>query len=139
VNASRGSRCPLRAAFQRIGSAGRCHNAPVRSIKDIMRDGARRTEEKHRALEAQAAAHRRTLAQELAALSDEELITKAAARSSLSHPYHEMEMQRRLKVATQEQTAESVRARRAANRIGVALVALTVVLVALTVVLAARS
>jgi hypothetical protein len=128
-----------RAAFQRIGSARRCHNAPVRSIKGIMRDGARRTAEKQQAAEVRAAEHRRTIAQELAALSDEDLITKSAARSSLSHPYHEMEMQRRLKVAIQEQTAESVQARRAANRIGVALVALTVVLVALTIVLAVRT
>jgi hypothetical protein len=109
------------------------------SIKAIMRDGARRTEEKQRALDTHLAAQRRTVAQELAALSDEELITTAEARTSLSHPYHEMEMQRRLKVAIQEQTAESVRARRAANRIGVALVVLTVVLVVLTIVLAARS
>lgn len=104
-----------------------------------MRDGARRTEEKQQAAEVHAAAQRRTVAQKLAALSDEELITTAEARTSLSQPLHEMEMQRRLKVAMQEQTAESARARRAANRIGAALILLTVALVALTVVLAVRS
>jgi hypothetical protein len=105
----------------------------------MMRDGARRTEEKHRALEAEAAEQRRTTAQELAALSDEDLITTAPAQSSLSHPYNQMEMQRRLKVAIQEQTAESVRGRKAANRVGAALILLTFALVALTVVLAVRS
>ena len=73
----------------------------------------------------------------LQALSDEDLIAAAEARTSLSHPDAEMEMQRRLKVAIQELTREAGRARRSANWIGVFLIMLTVVLVVLTVVLAA--
>jgi hypothetical protein len=75
----------------------------------------------------------------LAGLSDEELIAAAEARTSLSHPYHEMEMQRRLKAAIENLITESARARRSAFGIGVILVVLTVVLVALTIVLAVRS
>jgi hypothetical protein len=75
----------------------------------------------------------------LAGLSDEELIAAAEARTSLSHPYREMEMQRRLKAAIEDLTAESARARRSAFWIGAILVALTMVLVALTVVLAVRA
>jgi len=104
-----------------------------------MRDGARRTEDKQRALGAQLAAQRRTVAQNLAALSDEELITTAQARTSLSRPYNEMEMQRRLKDAIQELTKETTRARIWAAWGTAALAALTVVLVALTVVLAVGS
>jgi hypothetical protein len=100
-----------------------------------MRDGARVVR-----AEQQAAGERlNARIHGLAELSDEDLIAKTPARTPVTFPFHEMEMQRRLKVAIQEQTAESVRARRAANRIGIALVALTIVLVALTVVLAVRS
>ena len=84
-------------------------------------------------------ARRRSRLQGLAALSDEDLIAAAPARTSLSHPYHEMEMQRRLKASIGELIAESVRARRSAFWIGAVLVALTLVLVALTIVLAVRS
>jgi len=50
-----------------------------------------------------------------------------------------MEMQRRLKVAIEALTAETVLGRKAANRAAVLIVGLTAVLVALTVVLALRS
>jgi hypothetical protein len=49
-----------------------------------------------------------------------------------------MEMQRRLKVAIQALTAETVIARKSANRGALIIVALTAALVALTVVLALR-
>lgn len=109
----------------------------VRSKRRIVRDGARSTDGKQQAPGAQVAAPCRTVAQDLAALSDEELITTAG--TTLSQPYNEMEMQRRLKVAIEGLTDESVRARRSAFWIGVILVALTVALVALTVVLAVRN
>ena len=48
-------------------------------------------------------------------------------------------MQRRLKAAIEDLTAESARARRSAFWVGAILVALTMVLVALTVVLAVRA
>ncbi|WP_187366070.1 hypothetical protein [Trebonia kvetii] len=48
-------------------------------------------------------------------------------------------MQRRLKSAVEDLTAESVRARRSAFWIGVIVVALTLVLMALTIVLAVKS
>ena len=44
-------------------------------------------------------------------LTDDELIAAAEARTSMSHPYHEMEMQRRLKDATLAQIAESRKGR----------------------------
>lgn len=50
-----------------------------------------------------------------------------------------MEMQRRLKVAIEALTVETVLGRKAANRAAVLIVGLTAVLVALTVVLAIRS
>ncbi len=101
----------------------------------MLQERARKDDQQRQAVEA----HRRGKLQGLAALSDEDLIAAAEARTSFSHPYHEMEMQRRLKAAIGDLIAESVRARRSAFWIGVILVALTVVLVALTVVLAIRS
>jgi hypothetical protein len=44
-------------------------------------------------------------------LTDDELIAAAEARTSMSHPYHEMEMQRRLKHAPLAQIAESRKGR----------------------------
>jgi hypothetical protein len=49
-----------------------------------------------------------------------------------------MEMQRRLKVAIERLTGETVAARKSANRAALAVIVLTAVLVALTVVLAVR-
>lgn len=71
-------------------------------------------------------------------LSDDELIAQAEARTSLSHPYHEMEMQRRLKDAIVGLTMESTKARWWAFWGVVAIGALTLVLVALTIVLALK-
>jgi hypothetical protein len=71
-------------------------------------------------------------------MTDEELISAAEARTSLSHPYHEMEMQRRLKDSIDALTLETCRARWWAFWGAVATGVLTVALVALTVVLAVR-
>jgi hypothetical protein len=72
-------------------------------------------------------------------LSDDELIAQAEARTSLSHPYHEMEMQRRLKDSIQALTNETAKARWWAFWGSVAIGALTLVLVALTIVLALKA
>ena len=72
----------------------------------------------------------------LSDFSDEELI---ATDPTIPGARHQMEMQRRLKVAIQDLTAETVSARRSADRAAVILVVLTAALVALTVVLALRS
>jgi hypothetical protein len=69
-------------------------------------------------------------------MTDEELISAAEARTSLSHPYHEMEMQRRLKDSIDALALETRRARWWAFWGTVAIVLLTAVLIALTVVLA---
>ena len=71
----------------------------------------------------------------LSDLTDEELI---ATDPTIPGARHQMEMQRRLKVAIQDLTAETVSARRSANRGAVILVVLTAALVALTVVLALK-
>jgi hypothetical protein len=73
---------------------------------------------------------------QLADISDEELI---ATDHSIPSSRNQMEMQRRLKVAIEALTAETVLGRKAANRAAVMIVGLTAVLVALTVVLAVRS
>lgn len=73
---------------------------------------------------------------QLADVSDAELI---ATDPSIPSARNQMEMQRRLKVAIEALTAETVLGRKAANRASVLIVGLTAVLVALTVVLALRS
>ena len=71
----------------------------------------------------------------LRALTDDELIASAPAKSSLSTPDHEMEMQRRLKDATLAQVAES-RKGRIWGAWGTAVLALlTLVVIVLTIVL----
>jgi hypothetical protein len=72
-------------------------------------------------------------------LSDDELIAASPARSSLSHPHHEMEMQRRLKDSIEALTKETAKARWWAFWGSVVIGALTVVLVALTIVLALKA
>jgi hypothetical protein len=72
----------------------------------------------------------------LSELSDVELI---ARDRTIPGARHQMEMQRRLKVAIEALTAETVLERKAANRAAVTIIILTAVLVALTVVLALRS
>jgi hypothetical protein len=80
---------------------------------------------------------------QLAQLGDAELIATAPG---LANETHQMEMSRRLKVAIQELTGETVAARESSDRasariawLNVFLVVLTAALVALTVVLAVRS
>lgn len=73
---------------------------------------------------------------QLADVSDIELI---ATDTSIPSARNQMEMQRRLKVAIEALTAETILGRKAANRAAVMIVGLTAVLVALTVVLAVRS
>ena len=82
----------------------------------------------------------------LSLLSDKDLIVKSAARTSMSHPDHEMEMQRRLKDAVELLTGEIITSRKSADKLAgrvvflnVLLVIMTAVLVALTIVLAVRS
>jgi hypothetical protein len=75
----------------------------------------------------------------LAALSDEQLIADAPANNTFSYPWHEMEMQRRLKDSIDALVTESRRTRWWGFWGTVAIAALTVVLIALTVVLAVRS
>lgn len=75
----------------------------------------------------------------LRGLSDDELIAQAPARTSLSHPHHEMEMERRLKDSIEALTRETAKARWWAFWGSVAISALTVALVALTVVLALKT
>ena len=73
---------------------------------------------------------------QMANLSDAELI---ATDLSIPSARNQMEMQRRLKVAIEALTAETVLARKVATWIAAIIAALTAVLVALTVVLAVRS
>jgi hypothetical protein len=83
------------------------------------------------------AAHKRAIAgiNSLRDLPDDELISKVGPRNTFSYPHEEMEMQRRLKDAIEANTREGAAGRRAANRIGWILIALTLALVALTIVL----
>jgi hypothetical protein len=68
--------------------------------------------QKRNALLAEAANKRLvSAARGLRDLSDDELIAKAEARTSMSHPYREMEMQRRLKDSIQALTTETAKAR----------------------------
>ena len=71
----------------------------------------------------------------LSDLSDVELI---ATDPSIPGAKHQMEMQRRLKVAIEALTAETILGRKVATWVAVIIAALTAVLVALTVVLAVR-
>lgn len=71
----------------------------------------------------------------LSDVPDDELI---ATDTSIPSAQHQMEMQRRLKVAIERLTGETVAARKSANRAALAVIVLTAVLVALTVVLAVR-
>ncbi len=72
----------------------------------------------------------------LSDLSDEELI---ATDSSIPSVRNRMEMQRRLKVAIEALTAETILGRKVATWLAAIIAVLTAVLVALTVVLALRS
>jgi hypothetical protein len=75
----------------------------------------------------------------LRALTDDELIASAPARTSFSHPDHERELQRRLKDSIWALEAETVKARIWAAWGAAVLGALTLALVALTIVLALKN
>lgn len=120
----------------------RCQNGAVNGWREWW-DSKGRAVTKKNALEADNR-HQQRLAgvSRLQDLTDEELIAAAPATggSSLSKPpHHEMEMQRRLKVATEDLTRETERARHSASRWSLAIAFLTVVLIALTVILAMRA
>jgi hypothetical protein len=109
------------------------HNVPViRTIRSWLRAQHSKNEQWRRDVEAMHLDGVRRLSD----LSDEELI---AADPTIPGTRHQMEMQRRLKVAIQALTAETVTARKSANRGALIIVALTAALVALTVVLAFRN
>jgi hypothetical protein len=72
---------------------------------------------------------------QLADLSDAELI---ANDPNIPGARHQMEMERRLKVAIEDLTAETILGRKVATWVAAIIAALTAVLVALTVVLAVR-
>jgi hypothetical protein len=107
-------------------------------VQAFFRQRRRKDEQLRQAVQAQ---HLDSVNQ-LASLSDAELI---ATDHSIPSVTHQMEMSRRLKVAITELTKETVTARKSSERVGrllilltAVLVALTVALVALTVVLAVR-
>lgn len=101
----------------------------INSIRSWLRNNHRKNEQWRQS----AAAMRLGSVKELAGLSDEELIAKDPSIPSRSH---QMELERRLKVAITDLTAETRKARVwAAWGTGVIAV-LTLALVALTVVLA---
>jgi hypothetical protein len=70
----------------------------VSSLREWWNNAGRASEQK--AARAAGGARQNAIAKinRLRALTDDELIADAPARTSLSHPDHEMEMQRRLKV-----------------------------------------
>ena len=100
-----------------------------------MNDGARIAEAERLAAEQRLDKRIR----DLAALSDEELMAKAPARTPFAFPWHEMEMQRRLKDSIEELTKETAKARWWAFGGSVVIGLLTLVLVALTIVLALKA
>jgi hypothetical protein len=114
------------------------HNGPVFSVREWWSNAGRAADQK--AARAAEAAHQRAIAKvnRLRDLTDDELITDAPARTSLSRPDHEMEMQRRLKDAILAQIAESRKGRIWGAWGAVAIAALTVVLIVLTLVLIER-
>jgi hypothetical protein len=115
-------------------AAGRSgHNvAMINSIRARLRANHRKNEQWRRDVEAMRLGN----VQGLAGLSDEELIAKDPSIPSRSH---QMEMQRRLKVAMTDLTAEAKKARIQAAWGTWVLIALTLALVALTVVLAVKA
>jgi hypothetical protein len=111
----------------------------VSSIRDRWNNAVRVGEEKSARAILDARQKAVYAAQGLQSVTDEELIATAPARTSLSHPDHEMEMQRRLKDSIDALTLETRRARWWALWCAVAIGALTVALIMLTVVLVGRS
>ena len=114
------------------------HNGPVSSVREWWSNADAAREQK--AARAADIARRRGVANvnRLRALTDDELITDAPARTSLSHPDHEMEMERRLKDSIQALTAETTKARVWAAWGAAVIAVLTFVVIVLTVVLIKR-
>ena len=108
-------------------------------IRDWWEAKGRAVEQKNARLATAARQRGISAARGLRDLPDDELIAQAQARTSLSHPYHEMEMQRRLKDSIEALTTETARARWWAFWGSLAIGALTLVLVALTIVLALKA
>jgi len=109
------------------------------TIRDWWEAKGRAVEQKNARLATAARERGISAARGLRDLPDDELIAQAQARTSLSHPYHEMEMQRRLKDSIEALTTETARARWWAFWGSLAIGALTLVLVALTIVLALKA
>ena len=104
-------------------------------IKTWWADAQRITERKAAAAADTARQNDAAMVNHLRGLTDDELIAAAEARTSMSHPYHEMEMQRRLKDSILAQVAESRKGRIWGAWGAAAIAALTLVLIVLTVVL----
>jgi hypothetical protein len=107
----------------------------VRNLRTIKSDGAKIARAEQQAAKERLDAKIRGLA----SLSDEELMAKAPARAPFAFPWHEMEMQRRLKDSIEGLTKETAKARWWALWGSAAIAALTVVLVVLTIVLAMKA
>jgi hypothetical protein len=108
------------------------------SIKMWWARGQRITEQKAAAAADTARQNDAAMVNYLRSLTDDELIAAAEARTSMSHPYHEMEMQRRLKDAILAQISESRKGRIWGAWGAAAIAMLTAVLIVLTVVLIKR-
>jgi hypothetical protein len=117
---------------------GRCQNGAV-TIRDWWAAKGRAVEGKNARLAAAVREQGIAAARGLRDLSDDELIAQAQARTSFSYPYHEMEMQRRLKDAIVGLTVETTKARWWAFWGVVAIGVLTLVIIALTIVLALKA
>jgi hypothetical protein len=108
-------------------------NVPLTSrIRSWRRAQRSKNEEFQRAVRAMNVAGVRQLAN----ISDAELI---ATDPSIPSARNQMEIQRRLKVAIEALTAETILGRKVATWVAAIIAALTAVLVALTIVLAVRS
>jgi hypothetical protein len=103
--------------------------------------GARVRANQQKAAVARVAASERRLSRVLGLreMTDDELILRSPARSSLSYAHEEMEMQRRLKDSVEALTRETAKARWWAFWGSVVIGVLTLVLVALTIVLALKA
>jgi hypothetical protein len=107
----------------------------VFSIREWWSNAQRASEQKVAAAADAARQNDTAMVNHLRHLSDDELIAAAEARTSMSHPYHEMEMQRRLKDATLAQIAESRKGRIWGAWSTAVMALLAIVGIALTVVL----
>jgi hypothetical protein len=104
-------------------------------FRSMLQGRARKNREEGEARKAVRRAHLKGLA----ALSDDDLIAGTEIQASFVTPYHQMEMQRRLKDSIDALAAESRRARWWGLWGTVGIGILTAALIALTVVLIVRS